>query len=1036
MTTPQPMSERQVLFHMGKIAVHRPRGVHQYFDEMTAGYALFPLVVLFGLNALDEADRDMFGVLAPDIRDHFHLSNQGFLSIVALTLIGGLLLEVPLAYYADRLPRMRIAVLGAAIWAVFGIFTGAAISVWLLVVARSGSGLGRAVVTPTHSSLIPDMYPPEVRAEVFGFHRMGIALGAIVGPLVGGGIAQLWGWRVPFYVFVAPTLVFAYLGLRVTEPGRGHFERAAAGAADDVVGTDEIPPSFAESIRILWQVQTLRRIWYSLPFLAASIIGLLTLTSLYYEHVFHLEEASRGLVTALAEPAQFVGITLGIPLAARLMLRDPGIGLRMLSVLGVVIAGAWIGFALAPTLWFAILMHVVITGVSALLVPGIFATLSLTIPPKVRALGFSMASLFILPGLIILYIVGGLADTYGIRTGLLIMVPIFLIGAWILSSASLFVKSDINRVWTSTATQAEVRLKRSQGLVKLLVVRNLDVHYDNVQVLFNVDFEVDEGEIVALLGTNGAGKSTLIKAISGLVEATNGAVVFDGRDMTYAPPNEVAERGVIVVPGGQGVFPSLTVAEHLRLAGWVHRKDKSRVDLATQHVLELFPILRERLAQPAGNLSGGQQQMLALGMAFIEQPRLLMIDELSLGLAPAVVEQLLPLVRDMAAQGTTIVLVEQSVNLALTIAETAFFMEKGEIRFHGPTAELLDRPDVLRSVFLEGAATVMQGGEPTAVAATVPATPESIALPVGNGAVTNGGVQSGGVQHGGVRNGDAPPGEAGTKIGSDRLILEGVSKRFGGLAALTDVSLSARAGEILGFIGPNGAGKTTLFDVISGFLPADEGTILFGDEGDRYDITRVPAAKRARFGLGRSFQDGRLFGSLSVRETIALSFERHLDVRDPVAAALHLPWVLDAEDEVDARVEDLLEMLGIVDFRDKLVRELSTGSRRIVDLACILAHGPSVLLLDEPSSGIAQREAEALGPLLLRIRERTSATLLVIEHDVPLLLGIADRVIALDLGEIVAAGTPDEVVHDERVVHSYLGTAGTAIARSGTTTDT
>ena len=109
---------------MGSIEVHKPRGVHQYFDEITLGYALFPLVVLFGLNALDEADRDMFGVLAPDIRDHFHLSNQGFLSIVALTLIGGLLLEVPLAYYADRLPRMRIAVIGAAVWAVFGIFTG------------------------------------------------------------------------------------------------------------------------------------------------------------------------------------------------------------------------------------------------------------------------------------------------------------------------------------------------------------------------------------------------------------------------------------------------------------------------------------------------------------------------------------------------------------------------------------------------------------------------------------------------------------------------------------------------------------------------------------------------------------------------------------------------------------------------------------------------------------------------------------------------------------------------------------------------
>jgi ABC-type branched-subunit amino acid transport system ATPase component len=227
-----------------------------------------------------------------------------------------------------------------------------------------------------------------------------------------------------------------------------------------------------------------------------------------------------------------------------------------------------------------------------------------------------------------------------------------------------------------------------------------------------------------------------------------------------------------------------------------------------------------------------------------------------------------------------------------------------------------------------------------------------------------------------------------------------------------------------------------LFDVISGFLAADRGTIVFGDGEHARDITRLSAANRARLGLGRSFQDGRLFGSLTVRETIALAYERHLDVRDPVAAALRLPYVVDAEDEVEAGVENLLELLGITDFREKLIRELSTGSRRIVDLACVMAHGPSVLLLDEPSSGIAQREAEALGPVLLRVRERTGATVLVIEHDVPLLLGIADRVVALDLGEVVADGDPDEVVHDERVVTSYLGATGTAVARSGQANET
>jgi branched-chain amino acid transport system ATP-binding protein len=618
-----------------------------------------------------------------------------------------------------------------------------------------------------------------------------------------------------------------------------------------------------------------------------------------------------------------------------------------------------------------------------------------------------MAALFIEPGLLALYIVGGIADAYGIRAGLLIVVPIFLTGAWILSTGSLYVRSDINRVWTSTAAQAEVMFKRQQGEVKLLLVRNVDVHYDNVQVLFGVNFEVDEGEIVALLGTNGAGKSTLLKTISGLVEATNGAVVFDGRDMTYAPPNEVAGRGVIMMPGGRGTFPALTVAEHLRLASWLHRKDKKRVAAATEHVLGLFPILRDRIDEPAGNLSGGQQQMLALGMAFIEQPRLLMIDELSLGLAPTIVEQLLPLVRDFAARGTTVILVEQSVNLALTIAETAYFMEKGEIRFHGPTAELLERPDVLRSVFLEGADTLGRTSDGS-VGPTVPATPARVVAPLGNG----------------HKNGDAsaPP---------VRLGLDSVSKRFGGLAALTGVSLSAAAGEIVGIIGPNGAGKTTLFDAISGFSLVDSGTIVLGEGNDALDITRFAPARRSRLGLGRSFQDGRLFPSLTVGETVALSFERHLAVRDPIGAALHLPFVADAEADTNARVEVLLELLGITDFRDKLGRELSTGSRRIVDLACVLAHAPSVLLLDEPSSGIAQRESEALGPLLLRIREQTGATLLVIEHDVPLLLSISDRLIALDLGEIVASGRPDDVVNDPTVVRSYLGTTESVIARSG-----
>jgi branched-chain amino acid transport system ATP-binding protein len=789
------------------------------------------------------------------------------------------------------------------------------------------------------------------------------------------------------------------LAFWLREPIRGHFERTAMGADADTVATEVAAPSYAESWRVCWNVGTLRRIFYALPFLAVAFIGLEIFGSLFYEQVFNLNARERGFVFAIIAPAQLIGLLLTTRIVTRLFMRSATLVPRFVAAVAVAVAIAWTAFALSPNVVLAVILNAIVTGVVVLIVPPVFAALSLAIPPKIRSFGFAVSALWILPGLLLLPLVGAMADAWGIRVGLVLMVPVFLIGALVVASAGKEIEKDIKRVWTSAAAQSEVLYERRQGRAKLLLVRGLSVHYDSVQVLFDVNLEVDEGEIVALLGTNGAGKSTLLKAIAGVVDPSEGAIVFDGRDMTYTPADEAAGRGVTMAPGGQGVFPSLTVRENLALAGWLHRKDRAHVRETTDRVLEIFPVLRERLDEQGGNLSGGQQQMLTLGMAFIEQPRLLMIDELSLGLAPSVVAQLLEIVRELKAAGTTIILVEQSVNVALTVAETAYFMEKGEIRFHGPTAELLERPDVLRSVFLEGAGT-----HDAAVAGTAPAVPSTPA-----------------------RNGEQASRPT-------RLEVAGLSKRFGGITALDQVSFTAGAGEILGFLGPNGAGKTTLFDVISGFTPQESGAVRLADtQGRQHDITSSAPQVRARLGLGRSFQDGRLFSALTVRETIAVALECTVDVRDPLAAALHLPAVVDSEAKVETRVEELIELMGLTAFRNKFVHELSTGSRRIVDLACILAHQPTVLLLDEPSSGIAQREAEALGPMLLRIRESLGASILIIEHDLPLLTSVADRLIAMDLGEVVAEGDPNDVVHDPRVVASYLGTDEAAIARSGGT---
>jgi branched-chain amino acid transport system ATP-binding protein len=220
-----------------------------------------------------------------------------------------------------------------------------------------------------------------------------------------------------------------------------------------------------------------------------------------------------------------------------------------------------------------------------------------------------------------------------------------------------------------------------------------------------------------------------------------------------------------------------------------------------------------------------------------------------------------------------------------------------------------------------------------------------------------------------------------------------------------------------------------LFDQISGYLAPDGGQILL----DGLDITKVSPDARARLGLGRSFQDARLFPSLTVTDTLKLSLERQLPVRDPVAAALHLPVIADTERALVARTDELIELMGLQAFADKFVGELSTGSRRIVDLACVLAHEPDVILFDEPSSGIAQAETEALGPLLLRIRDATNASLLVIEHDMPLIQSISDRLVALDLGRVLVTGTPSDVINHPAVITAYLGTDEAAISRSGRT---
>ena len=951
--------------------------------ELCGGESAYPLVILFGLNAVDELDRTAFGILLPNIRRSFGIDLKTALGLVALSSIAALVLQVPIAQYADRSKRIPLAIAGAVLWALFSGMTGLATGVIILTLARSGSSIGKAVVDPTHNSLLADYYPIETRSRVFSAHRAANALGAFVGPLSAGLLAYSFGWRTPFFVFMVPTFIFCVLALRMREPIRGRWERAATGASEEVVNTEEIPASFAESWRTVQKVASLRRIWWSLPFLAVALVGFVTLASVLYEREFKLDERARGFAAAIAEPFQLVGIVLGSRIITRRYMNNMEGLIKFLATVALWTSIAFVAFALAPNVVVAVAMNCVISASLATLGPGILVAFSLAIPARARATGFSAASLWVIPGLLVLPFIGWVADRWSVRTGMLVMVPLFIVGSLILRSVSGVIDSDIAQVWQATAARSEALYQRRQGQADLLLIRGVDAGYGGRQVLFGVSIDVKEGEIVALLGTNGAGKSTLLKAISGIVEADHGAVVLDGRDITHAPPNEIAVLGISQMPGGAGVFGSLSIRENLQLAGWTKRRHPEQVRASTEEVLQMFPILRARMESAAADLSGGQQQMLALGMAFIARPRVLLIDELSLGLAPVIVGQMLPIIERLAADGVAIIMVEQSVNVALTVAHRAYFLERGAVQFSGPTAELLDRPDLLRSVFLSHASV----GD--TMTERVPYQPI---------------------------DGQAPA-----------LVVSGLVRSFGGIRAVDDVSFDVAPREILGVIGPNGAGKTTLFDLISGFTPTDAGTVFL----DGVEISALSPFRRAALGLGRSFQDAKLFPEITVAETLAVSTERFVGSRSVLAAALRLPQTFDSEAHVALRVDELLELMGLGQYRNSFIRELSTGTRRVVDLACQVAHRPTVILLDEPSSGIAQREVEALAPVLLRLRNEMGASLIVIEHDMPLISSISDRLLALDQGAVVTTGTPAAVLEHPDVVESYLGTSSAAISRSG-----
>lgn len=230
----------------------------------------------------------------------------------------------------------------------------------------------------------------------------------------------------------------------------------------------------------------------------------------------------------------------------------------------------------------------------------------------------------------------------------------------------------------------------------MLSVNNLQVHYGMIQAIKDVSFEVNEGEVIALIGANGAGKTTILHTVSGLLQPTKGSVIFEGQDITKIPAHKIVSLGMAHVPEGRRVFAQLTVLENLKLGSYT-RKDKNEMEETLKMIYKRFPRLEERKNQIAGTLSGGEQQMLAMGRALMSHPKIILMDEPSMGLSPIFVEEVFKIIRDISAEGVTVLLVEQNAKKALNIADRAYVLETGNIILQGDAKKLMNDESVKKA---------------------------------------------------------------------------------------------------------------------------------------------------------------------------------------------------------------------------------------------------------------------------------------------------------------------------------------------------
>jgi ABC-type branched-subunit amino acid transport system ATPase component len=576
------------------------------------------------------------------------------------------------------------------------------------------TGFGQSYSLPVFASLLTDTYPIQGRSRIFGAYFVAQPLGTLIGPFAAGAIAEAAGgpegWRWVFFAFAIPPAVLGLVAaFLLRDPPRGHFEQelVLGGQLERPDTGPELPVSMSAAYQRMKKIKTFYFICVGIGVLGFALVAVPVQLGLLLDEDYGYGAFTRGWMTSLIGLGAVVSIPVAGILYDRLFRRNPAFVVRLAG--GLVVAYGF--FVLLATRMHEPALLIACFSLASACTSAAFVSagpiVGAVAPYRIRTQAFALVPvfLFLMGGFFGGLIAGAISDAHGERTALAVVAPIAaLIGGALFAYGSRFIKRDISLAVEELLEEQEEtrRMSARPDEIPQLQVRNLDYSYGPVQVLFDVGLEVRKGEVLALLGTNGAGKSTLLRALSGLGIPDRGVVRLKGRTLTYVDAEVRFRQGIVQLRGGHGVFPGLTVEENLRAA--LLGTPRGVVDGAsrTDAVLDLFPALAEQRKLSARDLSGGQQQMLALAMALLHDPELLLIDELSLGLAPVVVQELLTVVERLKGEGLTMVVVEQSVNVALAVADRAVFMEKGRIRFEGPAEELARRDDLVRAVFLGG----------------------------------------------------------------------------------------------------------------------------------------------------------------------------------------------------------------------------------------------------------------------------------------------------------------------------------------------